>query len=64
MQDLIPMNVMVQGGLVDLIPMNVIVQGGLVDLRPMNVNREKRGRVECEPGNIVFSWKGCVFLVG
>ena len=33
----IPMNVIVQGGLVDLIPMNVIVQEGLVDLIAMNV---------------------------
>ena len=35
---MIPMNVVVQGGLVDLIAMNVIVQAGLVDLIPMIVN--------------------------
>ena len=28
MMMMIPMNVIVQGGLVDFIPMNVIVQGG------------------------------------
>ena len=35
---MIPMNVIVQGGLVDLIAMKVIVQGELVDLIPMIVN--------------------------
>ena len=35
---MIPMNVVVQGGLVDLIAMNVIVQAGLVNLIPMIVN--------------------------
>ena len=40
---MIPMNVIVQGGLVDLIAMNVIVQGGLVDLIAMSVINCSRG---------------------
>ena len=36
---MIPMNVMVQGGLVDLIAMNVMVQGGLVGLIPTSTTR-------------------------
>ena len=52
MQDLIPMNVMVQGGLVDLIPMNVMVQGGLVDLIAMNVIVQG-GLVDLIPMNVM-----------
>ena len=51
--DLIPMNEIVQGGLVDLIAMNIIVQGGLVDLISMNVIVQG-GMVDLIPMNIYF----------